>query len=190
MRLFAARQVGRVWSDLYRFVRDVWGWFRPASYLVGVVVGVRTWSGLYRFVQVCSGCSGPVAACVLSGRGDCGWSDLVRFVRVCTGLFGVFGAGCGLCPIWLGGYAWSGLVGAVRICSGLFGFGRGASLRRGGRRWTPVGLLFCCVGRRYHGADGMGRGEVWHRRRLGADSRSGAGMTGEEDGNGGVKGWG
>ena len=134
---------GRICSGLYRFVRGVRGRLRPAPYLVGVIVGGRTWSDLFGFVQVCSGCLGPASACVLSGRG---------------------------------GYAWSGLVGAVRFCSGLVGFGRGALLGRGGRRWTPAGLLFCCVERRYHGVDEMGRGAALGAV-LGEIPAASAGMT-------------
>ena len=178
MRLFAARQVGQVCSDLFRFVQV---WSECSGPVAACVLSGRGgcgWSDLVGFVQVCSGCSGPVAACVLSGRGGFVWSGLVGFVQVCSGCLGPVAA-CVLSG--RGGLAWSDLVGAVRICTGLFGFVRGASLRRGGRRWTSVGLLFCCVGRRYHGVGGMGRGAALGAV-LGEIPAASAGMTEEAAG--------
>ena len=142
--------------------------------------------GVVRGVQVWLGCSGPVLDCFLSGRGDFGCSGLVRFVQVCSAVFGVFGAGVGLLPIWSGRFR---VVGSGQICSGLFGCVRGVRGRcraasylvgvifawsglvrfvrgvRGGWRWAWVGPLCCWGGATvsrcgWDGALGAVRGEM------------------------------
>ena len=178
------------------------------SYLVG---GDSGCSGLFRFGRICSGCSGWVVGGSYLVGSDLVWSGLVGFGRICSG--GVRGglweapiwSGGIRCV-----RGWSGLVGFVQLCSVLFG---GVRLRRSGRGWHWSVPCSVVGERRYHGVrtgvggqlrmralrtelglgprSSLGRrslgrefwGVVAGLRLLGADSRSGAGMT--EKGRGG-----
>ena len=174
----------------------------------------RVLSDLFRFVRLCSGCSGPVPGSSLSGRGDfcvvgscqvCSglfgsvrgvrgrcrglrpiWSgrfsrgrvssDLFRFVRLCSRCSGPAKGCC------LSGRGDFRVVGSGQICSGLVSSVRGV---RGGRRRALVGPLSGCGGATVSRCGVRWEREARRRRRLGADSRSGAGMTRRGAGDGG-----